>query len=183
MSSLFTAAFSRAPSVGKVLFSVTVATNKEWIVWREGVFCHGRALRLIVSVFQWDLRPAILLSRIIALCGKWAFLAERTHSHNTLRASVDFIIFLQQPYKWYKIHKGHFFSPTSPESNTGEMLCCSRGRGGLFSSRFTCFSFSRPTKTDKSPKILEANKQEVPAGGISAVLSPFQLVKQSSWVN
>lgn len=44
MSSLFTAAFSRAPSVGKVLFSVTVATNKEWmwIVWREGVFCHGR---------------------------------------------------------------------------------------------------------------------------------------------
>lgn len=42
MSSLFTAAFSHAPSVGKVLFSVTVATNKEWIVWREGVFCHGR---------------------------------------------------------------------------------------------------------------------------------------------
>lgn len=119
-------------------------------------------------------------------CSVWqvGFFWLSAHTHTTFcEQALILLFFLQQPYKWYKIHKGHFFSPPSPESNTGEMLCCSRGRGGLFSSRFTCFSFSRPTKTDKSPKILEANKQEVPAGGISAVLSPFQLVKQSSWVN
>lgn len=93
MSSLFTAAFSRAPSVGKVLFSVTVGTNKEWIVWREGVFCHGRALRLIVSVFQWDLRPVIFLSRIIALCGKWGFFWLSAPTHTTLCEQALILLF------------------------------------------------------------------------------------------
>lgn len=148
------------------------------------MFGHGRALRLIVSVFQWDLRPVIFLSRIIALCGKCFFFWLSTPTHTTLcEQALILLFFCNIPTSGTKYTKDIYF-PLRHLRATQERCCVALGgRGGLFSSRFTCFSFSRPTKTDKSPKILEANKQEVPAGGISAVLSPFQLVKQSSWVN
>lgn len=104
-------------------------------------------------------------------CGKWGFLAEHNHSNNTLRASVDFIIFLQQPYKRYKIHTGHFFSPPSPESNTGDILCCSRGGGGSVLASNAFRSADRQKQTNHLKYLKQTNRKSLLVESVLCFLS------------
>lgn len=122
MSSLFTAAFSWAPSVDKVLF-VSVATKKEWIVWRDGVFCHRRGSPAHRVRFPGGF-TLLLLSRIVALQVVFFGWAQALKQHSANKYWIYYFL-CNSPSSCIKYPGHFFFSSVTWEQHRRDPQTCS----------------------------------------------------------